>query len=134
MGSVKRRVISHAYTVEEKEKQEYLHKLNLDHLEKMIAGKGLPPKFISCTDELGGHLRPRKGLKVVASTLSLDKRQFTANIIANAAGEMAGHHQIFGGKTDACLPNANVRSEFIEKGYFFSHSANYWNNQSLNLI
>jgi hypothetical protein len=123
MGLVKRRLISHAYTVEEKEKQEYLHKLNLDHLEKMIAGKGLTPKFICCTDELGGHLRPeeverwvRKGSKVVASTLSLDKWQFTANIIANAAGEMAGHHQIYGGKTDACLPDANVRSEFIEKG------------------
>ena len=141
MGLVKRRVTSHAYTVEEKEKQEYLHRLNLDHLAKMIADDGLTPEFIFCTDELGVHLQPeeverwvKKGSKVVASTLSLDKRQFTANIIANAAGEMIGHHQIFGGKTDACLPDINVRSEFIEKGYFFSHSENHWNNQRLKLI
>jgi hypothetical protein len=50
MGSVKRRVTSHAYTAEEKEKQEYLHKLNLDHLAKMIAEKGLTPEFIFCSD------------------------------------------------------------------------------------
>lgn len=141
MRLVKRRVTSHAYTVEEKEKQQYLHKLNLDHLAKMIADDGLTPEFIFCTDELGVHLQPveverwvKKGSKVVASSLSLDKRQFTANIIANASGDLVAHHQIFGGKTDACLPDVNIRSEYTEAGYIFSHSENHWNNQNLKLV
>ena len=75
MGLVKRRLTSHAYTIEEKEKQEYLHRLNLDHLAEMIADDGLTPEFIFCTDELGVHLQleeverwVKKGSKVVAST------------------------------------------------------------------
>jgi hypothetical protein len=141
MGLVKRRVTSHAYTVEEKDKQQHLHKLNLDHLAKMIADHGLTPEFIFCSDELGVHLQPeeverwvKKGSKVVASSLSLDKRQFTANIIANASGDLVAHHQIFGGKTEACLPDVNIRSKYEEAGYIFSHSENHWNNQSLKLV
>jgi hypothetical protein len=127
MGLVKRRVTSHAYTVEEKDKQQYLHKLNLDHLANMIADHGLTHsfyEFIFCSDELGVHLQReeverwvkkgvhfqpeeverwvKKGSRVVASLLSLDKRQFTANIIENASGDLVAHHQIFAGKTEAC--------------------------------
>lgn len=141
MGLVKRRVTSHAYTPEERTKQEYLHKLNLDHLAKMIADDGLTAEFIFCTDELGVNLQPeeverwvKKGSKVVSSTLSLDKRAFTANIMANAAGELIAHHQIFGGKTDACLPAEKVRTDFEKSGYIFSYSDNHWNNQRLKLI
>jgi hypothetical protein len=141
MGLVKRRVTSHTYTPEERTKQEMLHKLNLDHLAKMIADDGLTPDFIFCTDELGVNLQPeeverwvKKGSKVVSSALSKDKRAFTANIIANASGDLVAHHQIFAGKTDACLPSEDVMIKYKEAGYIFSHSENHWNNQSLKLV
>ena len=140
MGLVKRRVTSYTYTPEERTKQEMLHKLNLDHLAKMIADDGLTPDFIFCTDELGVNLQPegverwvKKGSKVVSSALSKDKRAFTANIIANASGDLVAHHQIFAGKTDACLPSEDVMIKYKEAGYIFSHSENHWNNQSLKL-
>ena len=141
MGLVKWRVTSHAYTVQEREKQEQLHQLNLDHLAKMIADDGLTADFIFCTDELGVNLQPeeverwvKKGAKVVSSSLSLDKRSFTANIIANARGNVVCHHQIFGGKTEACLPSEKVRESYEEKGFIFSFSDNHWNNQKLKLV
>ena len=141
MGLVKRRVTSHSYTPEERAKQEILHKLNLDHLAKMIADDGLTSDFIFCSDELGVNLQPeeverwvKKGSKVVSSALSKDKRAFTANIIANASGDLVAHHQIFAGKTDACLPSDIVMSEYKEAGYIFSRSENHWNNQSLKLV
>lgn len=141
MGLVKRRVTSHSYSPEERTKQEMLHKLNLDHLAKMIADDGLTSDFIFCADKLGVNLQPeeverwvKKGSKVVSSALSKDKRAFTANIIANASGDLVAHHQIFAGKTDACLPSENVRIEYKEAGYIFSHSENHWNNQTLKLV
>ena len=141
MGLVKRRVTSHAYSTQEREKQSHLHQLNLDHLAKMIAEDGLTSDFIFCTDELGVNLQPeeverwvKKGAKVVSSSLSLDKRSFTANIIANATGEVIAHHQIFGGKTEACLPADSVRESFQKEGFIFSFSDNHWNNQRLKLV
>jgi hypothetical protein len=140
MSLVKRRVTSHAYTAQEREKQAHLHQLNLDHLSVMIS-EGLTANFIFCTDELGVNLQPeeverwvKKGTKVVSFSLSADKRSFTANIIANAAGEVIAHHQIFGGKTEACLPAESVRVSFKKDGYIFSYSDNHWNNQRLKLL
>ena len=141
MSLVKRRVTSHAYTIQEREKQAQLHQLNLDHLSKMISEDGLMPSFIFCTDEIGVNLQPeeverwvKKGTKVVSSSLSADKRSFAANIIANASGEVIAHHQIFGGKTEACLPAQSIRVSFKKDGYIFSYSDNHWNNQRLKLL
>lgn len=137
MGLVKRRVTSHTNTADEMEKQKTLHLLNLDHLAKLIVEDGL----IYCTDEVGVLLQPeeverwvKRGSKVVSSTLSKDKRAFTANIIANASGNIVTHHQIFEGKTDACLPAAVVRTEYEASGYLFSYSDNHWSNQKLKLV
>ena len=66
--------------------------------------------------------------------MSLDKRSFTANIIANATGEVIAHHQIFGEKTEACLPADSVRESFQKEDFIFSFSDNHWNNQGLKLV
>ena len=104
----------------------------------MIAEDGLTADFVFCTDELGANLQPeevkrwvKRGAKVVSSSLSLGKRSFTANIIANARGDVVCHHQIFGGKTEASLPSEKVRESYEEKGFIFSFSDNHWNNQNL---
>jgi hypothetical protein len=57
----------------------------------------------------------KNGTKVVASTLSEDKRSFTVNIFGNAAGKVIGHHQIFAGRTTQSLPDIDIRSKYEEK-------------------
>lgn len=111
MGFSKRRVTSHKYSDEDCELQDYLHKCNLDHLAIMIT-EGLEEEFIFCCDEVGVHMQPEEverwvptGATSVPSKLNGDKRQFTANIFANAAGEVIAHHQIFAGRSDQSLPN-----------------------------
>ena len=44
------------------------------------------------------------------------------------------HHQIFGGKTDACLPAAVVPAEHIAFGFLNSYPDNHWSNQKLKLV
>ena len=140
MGYSKRRITSHLYESEARSKQLTLHELNLDFLAKQISENGLSAEFIFCTDEVGVNLQPsevekwvKKGTKVVASTLSEDKRSFTANIFGNAAGKVIGHHQIFAGRTTQSLPDIEIRSKYEEKGFFFDYSPNHWCNQELKL-
>ena len=132
MGYSVRRITSHLYDVEARAKQEELHALNLDFLAKQISEHGLSTEFIFCSDEVGVNLQPsevekwvKKGSKVVASSLTEDKRSFTANIFGNAAGKVIGHHQIFAGKTTMSLPRADIRQKYEVNGHFFGTSLNH---------
>lgn len=132
MGYSVRRITSHLYDVEARAKQEELHALNLDFLAKQISEHGLSTEFIFCSDEVGVNLQPseiekwvKKGSKVVASSLTEDKRSFTANVFGNAAGKVIGHHQIFAGKTTMSLPRADIRQKYEVNGHFFGTSLNH---------
>lgn len=116
--------------------QERLHQLNLERLAVLRADHGLKDKFIIGLDEFALHMFPeekkrwvKKGAKKTNSAIKEDKRQFTGNIIHNAAGEVVLMHQIFEGKTDASLPALAVRSEHPD--FLFSTSPNHWSNQDL---
>jgi hypothetical protein len=63
-----------------------------------------------------------KGTKVVPSTLSEDKRSFTANIFGNAAGKVIGHHQIFAGRTTQSLPDIDIGRKYEERYLFRLHT------------
>ena len=79
MSLVKRRVTSHAYTIQEREKQAQLHQLNLDHLSKMISEDGLMPSFIFCIDEvfmIGGTVFDFHILESITEFVNIKNRSF----------------------------------------------------------
>ena len=73
----------------------------------------------------------KKGTKHVTSDQPDDKRQYTGDIVHNAAGDIIQVLQIWDGKTNASLPPLNVREEYTCKPtcrMTFDLSLNHWAN------
>jgi hypothetical protein len=121
MGFVVRRKTSHRYTPQQEEKQRQIHQRNLERLALLKATKGLLDADIIGADEVGCFFFPneneiwvKRGSKEVCSSVKDDKRQFTGNIICNAAGDIVAFHQIFEGGTDASLPSLEIRKDYAK--------------------
>ncbi|ORY15920.1 hypothetical protein BCR33DRAFT_673482, partial [Rhizoclosmatium globosum] len=112
--------------------QERLHNIVLENLAVLIAD-GMPLEYLIGLDEFGAHLFPqgawkweRKGAQHVESLVKRDKRQYTGDLVINAAGEIIILEQIFMGKTKACLPSKEIRDQFPQ--FQFNYSHNHWAN------
>ena len=133
LGLVVRRIGSHdTASPEQVEQQQRLHELNVEYVAIALT-EGLPAKYVLMSDEFGMFLFPtgdykweKKGVKHVSSDLPEDKRQYTGDVVHNAAGEIVHALQIWDGKTDASLPPATVRDKF--PNVKFDLSENHWAN------
>ena len=67
-----------------------------------------------------------KGAQHVNSILGEDKRQFTADFVANGAGDIVVVEAIFGGKTEASEPTPQVKR--LHPIVMCNHSPNHWAN------
>ena len=108
-----------------------LHGLNLNRLALALDDGWLTEKYILGADEVGIHHFPqlshkwaRLGATAVMRADKDDKRQFTADIANNAAGEVISVHVIFQGKTAQVLPPPATRAEMPL--VHFAHTANHW--------
>jgi hypothetical protein len=136
---VPRRITSHGTaSAEQVEMQARLHALNVEYIALARAG-GLPDKYIIGSDEFGHHLFPfnkvkweKKGVQHVTSDLPDDKRQYTGDIVHNAAGDIITALQIWAGKTAASLPPPSVR-EMFQGRMLFDYSDNHWANHDTKL-
>lgn len=91
------------------------------------------------SDEFGHHLFPfdkvkweKKGAQNVSSDLPDDKRQYTGDIVMNAAGAIVCILQIWKGKTSTSLPPLAVRERF-DGTMMFDLSENHWANHDTKL-
>ena len=133
MGLVVRHITSHdAASPEEVEQQQRLHQLNVEFL-GIALDQGLARKFIMGSDEFGMYFFPagnwkweKKGAKQVSTDVPDDKRQYTGDVVVNAAGDIILTAMIFAGKTNACLPLPQVRDKFPD--FYFDVSENHWAN------
>jgi hypothetical protein len=100
---------------------------------------GVLPCFMIMSDELGLMLMPQDGFtwaqrggKQVLVYQKEDKRQYTANIVHNAAGELVTFQIIYTGKTVNSLPSAardNTHPLYDQaKDWVFGTTVNHWSN------
>ena len=133
LGLVPRRITSRdAASPEQIEQQARLHELNVEFI-AIALQEGLHPKFIMGSDEFGMFLFPsgnviwaKQGAKHVTSDLAENKRQYTGDIVHNAAGGIVCAVQIFAGRTDASLPLPAVQA--LYPNIHCDKSDNHWAN------
>ena len=116
------------------EKQTRLLNILLDTLAVDLA-EGVLPELIVGSDEYGQYLFPQseyawdeKGAVEVLVDVHDDKRQFTGNVLHNAAGGLIGWHGIYQGTTDRVLPSAEVRAIPGAQNFLFGKTSNHWSN------
>ena len=116
------------------EKQTALLHILLDTLAVDFA-EGVLPELIVGSDEYGQYLFPQSeyawdetGSVEILVDVHDDKRQFTGNVLHNAAGELIGWHGIYQGTTDRVLPSAEARATRGAENFLFSKTLNHWSN------
>ena len=139
LGLVPRRITSHdTASPEQVALQTRLHAYNEDTI-AIARHEGIPLWAILGSDEFGMHMFPydrvkweKKGALRVSSDLPEDKRQYTGDIVVNAAGEIVTVLQIWAGKTTTSLPPASVQAAFKGR-MLFDLSKNHWANHDTKL-
>jgi hypothetical protein len=139
LGLVPRRITNHSTaSPAQVGLQARLHALNVEHI-AIARHEGLPDKYIMGSDEFGHHLFPfnkvkweKKGAQHVSSDLPEDKRQYTGDIVHNAAGQIITALQIWTGKTTTSLPPPAVMERFKGR-ILFDKSHNHWANHDTKL-
>lgn len=134
LNLARRRITSHcAASPAQVELQRRLHELNVDKI-AIARVEGLHDCFLLCSDEFGQKLGPcssykwvRRDDKETASDRKEDKRQYTADVVNTANGDVPIVVQIWEGSTDTSLPSAQVREEFKGR-ILFDQSSNHWAN------
>ena len=59
-----------------------------------------------------------------------DKRQFTGNVLHNAAGHLIGWHGIYQGTTDWVLPSPEARGISGAESFLFSKTINHYGEEA----
>jgi hypothetical protein len=146
MGYSLRMITGKRVTQSQLQEQQKLFKMLQYLLAKDIAD-GVAPECMFMSDEFGLSLFPQdsftwapKVSKEVNVDIYDDKRQYTANIGHNAAGQCVAFQVIFDGKDiEKSAPMAQIRSLGLDKTYprwIPGVSENHWSNldQKKNLI